>query len=449
MLLIHVPKLTNRLGYTLNVIFTHLLRAEYGITTDEEYFLRSGDAKICYGPRRVGDGLFIKSHPLLFQTTIEEQETHAECRDGQWILYPMYGRDLDFCFDPLAATFFMVTRYEEHLPHRSDEHGRFCSAESLAAQKGFLEEPVVDQWARLIKAKLTERYPDCEMPRQSYRFVQTVDIDSAWSYLHKGVFRTVVGLGRDLLARRNLPEVRRRLRVLLHREADPYDNFDYIIGTQKRWPEMTLVFFVLLADYATYDKPITYLNPHMRELVQHLDDHALMGIHPGYGSLEDPKKLDTEIKRLGDITHWTIFRSRFHFLRLQLPRSYRMLQHAEIEEDFSMGYPDAVGFRAGISVPYTFYDLERDLESELLIHPFCVMDTTLQKYLKLSPEEGTERYRKLIDSVRAVEGTFCCIVHNQNLSDQDEWQGWRKSYEQMVDYAGSLLSRTADPKRNT
>ena len=55
MLLVYVPRLTNRLGYTLNVLFKHLLHADFNITTDEEYFLRYGDAKLCYGPRRIGD----------------------------------------------------------------------------------------------------------------------------------------------------------------------------------------------------------------------------------------------------------------------------------------------------------------------------------------------------------------------------------------------------------
>ena len=92
-------------------------------------------------------------------------------------------------------------------------------------------------------------------------------------------------------------------------------------------------------------------------------------------------------------------------------------------------------FRAGISSPYPFYDLERDLEIPLMVHPFCVMDTTLQKYQHLSPEEGLEHYKTLIDKVRAVDGTFCCIVHNQNLSELDGWQGWRSTYEQMLEYA--------------
>lgn len=441
MLLIYVPKLTNRLGYTLKVIFTHVLHADYSITSDEQYFLQWGDAKLSYGPKRLGDSLFIKSHSLLFETTIEEQEPHAECHDGQWILYPVYGRDLDFDFDPLAATFFMVTRYEEYLPHREDEHGRFCPEESLAMQAGFLDQPVVDQWAQLIRKKINQRYADTPIAGPSYHFVQTVDIDAAWRYSHKGIFRTVVGATRDLFSWHQPDEVARRFKVLLHREQDPYDTFDYILELHKKISGSQLIFFALLADYGQYDKPASYLNPHFRELLQHLDDYANMGIHPGYHTLENPMASDKEIKRLEDILHRPTVRSRFHFLRLQLPRSYRILQHAGIKNDYTMGYADVVGFRAGISSPYPFYDLERDHENELLIHPFCVMDTTLKKYLRLTPEEGLKEYKRIIDRVREVEGTFCCIVHNQNLNTLDGWEGWKEVYEQMVEYAGNCPDR--------
>ena len=441
MLLIHVPKLTNRLGYTLKVVFNHLLHAEYSITTDAQYFLQYGDAKLSYGRERLGDSLFIKSHRLLFETTIEDQEPRAECTDGQWILFPVYGRDLDFSFDPLAAVFYMVSRYEEYLPHHKDIHGRFMSSESLAFQKGFLDQPVVDQWTRMIKEKIAERYPDYEMPHQSYLFEQTVDIDAAWAYLHKGVYRSTLGFLRDFFARRDLSEVVRRFRVLCHREPDPYDSFDYILNSPHRAPGEHLIFFALLADYGPYDKPASYLNRHMRELVQHLDDYAKLGIHPGYNTLERPLSADQEIKRLGDIIHRPIIRSRFHFLRFQLPVSYRIIQRAGISDDYSMGFADAVGFRAGISVPYPFYDLERDHENELLIHPFCVMDTTLKKYLNLSPEEGLEQYKRLIDSIRAVDGTYTCIIHNQNLTDLYGWAGWREVYEQMADYAKQEVTK--------
>ncbi len=435
MLLVHVPKLTNRLGYTLNILFKHVLHTDFSITTDEDYFLSYGDAKLCYGPRRLGDSLHIKSAKLLFETSIDEQQPRPFQHDGQWMLFPVYGQGLDLPFDVLAATFYMVSRYEEYLPHREDMHGRFATEEHLAVATGFNDEPVVEQWACMLRDLLMARYPDYDLPPRHYHFVQTVDIDAAWCFLHKGIFRSVMGTLRDLVVRRDPGEVRLRWRVLRHREADPYDTFDYIIRQRQRVPGSSLIFFCLMADYDQYDKPANHQNPHTRDLLQHLGDYAKIGIHPGYNTLEQPHNIDIETKRLETILHRTIVRSRYHFLRLQLPRSYRILQHTGILHDYTMGYADMTGFRAGISIPYPFYDLERDNETKLTIHPFCVMDTTLQKYLKLTPEEGVERYHRLVESLRRVGGTFCCIIHNQNLCERYGWQGWRQTYEQMLELA--------------
>ena len=435
MLLIYTPRLTNRLGYTLNLLLGHMLRADFGITTDETRFEAHDGPRLCYGPHRIGDALHIKNCNLLFSTSIEEQEPKPAQVDGQWTLFPVYGRDLDFGFDLLAATFYMVSRYEEYLPHRKDMHGRFTADQSVAAEAGFLTEPVVDQWACQLRERLTAKYPGIELTQRSYRFVQTVDIDAAWCYLHKGAFRTVMGLARDAMARRDMTEVRRRIRVLRHREDDPFDTFDYIIGRHKDQPDSYLIFFALLADYDQYDKPSNYMNPHTRELLQHLGDHAKIGIHPGYHTLEEPMRAADEIKRLEDIMHRTIVRARFHFLRAPLPRGYRILLRAGIKHDYTMGYADTVGFRAGISTPFPFYDLERDHETELTIHPFCAMDTAMQKYMHLAPDEAVEVHKSLIDKVRAVGGDYCCIIHNQNLCDLFGWQGWRAVYEQMLDLA--------------
>ncbi len=435
MLLVHVPKLTNRLGYTLNVLLKHVLRVDFSITTSEADFLAYEGMRLCYGPGRLGNSVFVKNCDLLSETSIVDQEPRPWCEDGRWKMFPVYGRGLDFDFDLLAATFYMVSRYEEYLPHREDAHGRFMAQDSIAYEHGFLDQPVVDQWAEMLRRQLNERYPDQSIAPRTYHFVQTVDIDAAWCYAHKGVFRTVVGTLRDLFVRRDLPEVRRRWRVLFNKEHDPFDTFDYIIDLYRRRPGSKLIFFALVADYDQYDKPSNYLNPHTGELLKHLDDYASMGIHPGYGALENPEAVDIETRRLEGILHRTISKARYHFLRLRMPTSYNTLIHAGLTDDYTMGYADTVGFRAGISSPYPFYNLERDHETELKIHPFCVMDTTLQKYLKLSPDEAIVAYRKLIDGVRAVGGDFCCIIHNQNLSELFGWEGWRRVYENMVDYA--------------
>lgn len=44
-----------------------------------------------------------------------------------------------------------------------------------------------------------------------------------------------------------------------------------------------------------------------------------------------------------------------------LPEHYSYLNELEIANDYSMGYPETIGFRAGTSTPYLFYDLNMEI----------------------------------------------------------------------------------------
>ena len=138
---------------------------------------------------------------------------------------------------------------------------------------------------------------------------------------------------------------------------------------------------------------------------------------------------------MSDILHRTIVRNRFHFLRFQLPSAYRNLVHNHITHDYSMGFAGQPGFRNGSCSIVSFFDLSSNQELDLKIHPFMAMDTTFQKYLKMTPDEAIAQYHKLIDEVRSLGGTFSCIFHNQNLCEEAEWKGWRRVYEDVLDYA--------------
>ena len=173
MLLIYVPKLTNRLGYTINVVMRDLLRTEFSITTDSDMFGKHAGERLCYGPSRVGDPKvpYLKSCNLLFETTIEEQVCRCFEYEGLPVLFPVFGRDQALPFDPLAAIFYMLSRYEEYLPHRRDEHGRFLAKESLAYRHGFLNKAVVDRWAMMVRDVLLRYYPDMHFGQRQSRFV--------------------------------------------------------------------------------------------------------------------------------------------------------------------------------------------------------------------------------------------------------------------------------------
>lgn len=440
MLLIYVPKLTNRAGYTINVVMRDILQTDFAITVDPQAFRNHEGPRLCYAnsPVEGCDAPFVKSARLLFETTIEEQQCHPFAHNGMTALFPVFARDAVMPFDPFAAIFFMLSRYEEYLPHRKDSHGRFMATESLAYKTGFLQTAVVDRWALMLRDILRDRYPELTFRSRTFSFEQTVDIDAAYCYLHKGTFRTVMGLLRDGIHRHDPEEVRHRLRVLLKKEEDPYDTFDYILElSQKYTYRSNLIFFTLMGDYGIYDKPASPHCSEYRELLQHLGDYAKMGVHGSYYSAEEPARLEREIARLSDILHRSIVRNRFHFLRFNLPYAYRNLQQHNILHDYSMGYAEVPGFRCGTCTPVPFFDLNSDQEGNLTMHPFMAMDTTFHTHLKLGTDETIRQLHSLVDEVKAVEGTFCCIFHNQNLSDDFDWKGWRTVYEDLLEYAAT------------
>ncbi|MBO4751565.1 MAG: polysaccharide deacetylase family protein [Bacteroidales bacterium] len=439
MLLIYTPRITNRLGYTLNVMFRYMLSTEFTITTNAATFEKHEGAKLAYGPNRLAEGApFVRAKGLLFETNMAEQELRPYKEDGLAKLFPTYDKSSDINFDPFAAAFYMLTRYEEYMPHRNDEHGRFMAQESIAYKEGFLQQAVVDRWALEVRDAILKYYPDYAFAERKYEFVETVDIDAAYCYKNKGLVRTLMGIGRDLVKKEYHAELRERLQVLRGKEADPFDTFDYILSFKKRHRDMHLIFFVLLGDYGVYDKPISFLNNEFQDLLKHLCDYAKIGIHPSYNSMSKPHLIDIEMERLSDIVHRRIVRSRFHFLRLQFPLSYRSLIKAGIKHDYTMGYADTPGYRAGTATPYPFYDLSRDEETQLTVHPFILMDTTLQKYMALKPAEAKKVIRKQIDEAKAVGSVFNCIWHNQNLCDLYGWAGWREVYEDMIEYGMSF-----------
>jgi len=94
-----------------------------------------------------------------------------------------------------------------------------------------------------------------------------------------------------------------------------------------------------------------------------------------------------------------------------------------------MGYADNVGFRAGICTPFTFFDLLEDKEISVTIHPFAYMDGSLNQYLGLSIEESIQKIKQLKREVKAVNGQFIGVWHNETLNDKGIWKGWKTVYE--------------------
>lgn len=434
MILVYTHKATPRVRYIFKHILTRILFIPVDFTTKVEEFVAYNGPKLSYTKTALGTEFFIKCNDLLFEQGVNDIEITL----NKWEEVPcFFGTNIKSAipFDIFAASFYLISRYEEYLPHVKDIHGRYTAEQSLAYKKGFLEQPVVDIWAYKLLKILKEKFPDYNYKQKEYSYISTIDIDNAFAYKHKSLIRNVGGFLNDLVHFKII-NVWNRFAVTFNIKNDPYDTFQKLLSFKKEYNVKT-IFFFLIGDYTTFDTNVSASKDKYKLLIKEVGDYADIGLHPSYFSMKKAAVLKKEKERLENITNSPVQSSRQHYLRFSLPETYQNLIDLEIEEDYSMGYASNVGFRASTCTPFYFYDLDFEIQTPLKVYPFALMDTTLNDYMKLTPKQSLGRIRDLKNEVKAVNGTFITLFHNEGLSDYLRWKGWKRLYESMLKIATS------------
>jgi hypothetical protein len=429
MLLIYTPSITPRLRYIFSLIFNEILKIEIEITSDKEMFEYFNGAKLNYSEKKIGEEPLFHPAPLLFEKNITNQLINVFDWEGTKAFFAVPAQSV-FPFDPFAAAFYLVSRYEEYLPFTEDEHGRFEAEQSLAFQAGFLQKPLVNLWAEKIKEILIQKYPNLIFPERKFEYLSTIDIDNAYAYKGKGFMRTTGALIRAL-AKFNNKGFIDRMKVVFFKSHDPYDTYIKMRDIKKQY-NVASVYFFLVGKYGAHDKNLSITQKGFQSLIKSTADYSDVGIHPSYSSNKDPKELAIEIKNLSRVLNHEITKSRQHYLKMKLPETYRNLIENGIKEDYSMGFASQVGFRASICSPFYFYDLVADEATKLVLFPFAVMDATLNLYLKINPDDAISHVVPLIKEIKSVNGMFISLWHNESICNEFEWKGWQGIYEQVV-----------------
>lgn len=429
MILVYSTKQSLRLKYILDLIFKDVLGISYLLTTDLIDYTSCQKAKLKYAESINDDELGIISVGLLFEVGIKEQNIGIGEWKGNKILFKTNSTS-EIPFDFFSAVFYLLTRYEEYLPHIRDKYDRFEAESSLAFQHGFLHKPLVNYWIEEFKKILKQNFPEIQFKERKYSYLSSIDIDNAFAFKQKGVMRTIGGYARAIVNFFWI-DISERTRVLFGKQRDPYDTYDFILDLQNKH-QIELLFFFLLGDYGTNDKNLPSNNKVFQSLIKKMYDYADVGIHPSFGSNYKQGQLKREISRLSSIIHKDITSSRQHFLKLNFPNTYKNLIENGITDDYSMGYASNVGFRASFCYSYNWFDLDTDTETNLRIHPFAVMEATLRFYLKLNPSDANNIVKPLNLEVRKFNGEMITIWHNETLSDWREWRGWKNVYEEII-----------------
>lgn len=430
MILFYSEEITPRIKYIVELIFSHILKVEVSFTNQSDEFKNSGLPKINYSGTKFTNEIYIKPHGLLVEKNIRKLLVNPVQYQNKTYFFES-SVDSILPFDPFAAAFYLLTRYEEYLESEFDNFNRYPARKSILSKYGLLKKPVVNNWAELLREIFKIKHPELVFPEKKFNFISTIDIDNAWAYLHKGFWRTCGAIFKSLL-KADFSGFKSRIKVLTGSEKDPYDTYEYLDSVYSG-NEEKVKFFILLGDYKRFDKNVSHKNTHFQKLIQHISQKYDIGIHPSFaGFLKGShENVILENRRLEKIIEKNILKSRQHYLNLKIPKTYQNLIKAGITEDYTMGYSEQTGFRAGICTPYYFYDLEKESTTNLQIIPFQIMDGTLQQYLGLSPDDAWIEIEKLMQEVKSVGGTFVSIWHNETVNDLGSWKGFSEVFEKM------------------
>lgn len=426
MLLLYSHTLTNRLQYTVDFFSRELFNEPIRITTDAEAFKAYDGPRLNYSDHDFSEEEFyIKPHGLLFQTGIKAQEIDCFELNFQKAFFATQG---DHPFDIFSAVFYLISRYEEYLPHDKDEYGRYSYRSSLAFKEDFLSEPLVNIWLEVFRKALQRKFPSILFRRQTFRCMITYDIDMAYSYKHKGVLRNAGGFLRSFFTGK-WGAFSERWQVLTGKKKDPFDCFEWLDALHLYCRLQPYYFFLVAGKSGKYDKNISTEVAPFRKLIEYYSQNFKTGIHPSWQSGDDPNLLREEIEWMEVVSEEPVKRSRQHYIRMQLPETYQQLIGLGIKQEYSMGYGSINGFRASVASSYLWYDLGKEEPTGLWVYPFCFMDANALYEQKQTPSQTYQELMGYYSRVKRYNGVFVSIWHNSILGTAKEFEGWAKMFE--------------------
>ncbi len=314
----------------------------------------------------------------------------------------------------VAQGFFDLARLEERRGTR-DRHGRFPAAASAF-------DPLDPPLERLRESL------GVAAPRPlgaQFAVALTHDVDVLWRWTRRGV--------KGALWRARHGDVRQLVdlaRAPLHRVrgTDPWWRFREVVEAERACDARS-TFFVLGGHRAPEDGPDWGpLRPWLIETLHAAG--AEIGLHPSYRAADDLALVEEERRAL-EVFAGPVDGVRYHYLRVD---PLRNLAPLPFRYDSSLGYAEALGFRAGIARPFHPWDHDRNAPADIFEIPMAVMDATLAEphYLGLKPNEAERRLLALLDRAAEAGAAFSVIWHTERF-DPATARGWDRLYLRLID----------------
>ncbi len=427
-----------RLNYVTKFIFEHVLKVKCVLTNSISEFENSQFFKVNYSSIAYAHSFQIIPSAFLFEIGVSKNKPTASIKNGLIYFFEneLLNDNVHFGFDIFSSVFYFISRYEDWQTFDADTHGRFEAKSSILFQNKMHLKPVVDHWIIEFKNALQKFYPAIKFPENKFKVISTIDVDNLYAYKAKGFLRTIGAIVKDIL-KGDLTNLKYRINVLRKNTEDPFDiyssNSDFCLKNN-----IPLIYFFLFSNGTKYDRTVNPKSDAFVNVFKQVKDHgAIIGLHPSYYSSQNKDCLQQEVNDFSKQNEVPVTLSRQHYLKFDIKTTPQLLIENGILADFTMGFASAIGFRAGTTFPFNYYDLSSEKQTDLLFVPFCAMDGAFFIYDKLSPDKMLNDLLEMAKEVKKVNGFFITVFHERTFSSH-LYPGYDQVYKNLFQKVNAL-----------
>jgi peptidoglycan/xylan/chitin deacetylase (PgdA/CDA1 family) len=239
------------------------------------------------------------------------------------------------------------------------------------------------------------------------------------------------------------------------RARDPYWNFERWAGEESRRGFRSCFYFCPPAPRTRHEYDAHYTmddtlefegrRTTVRGMVRALAERGFeIGLHGAYLSHLDTEELAREKRQIEEALGQPVAGIRQHFLRFEAARTWPAQARAGFGYDTTLGYNEAIGFRAGIAAPFPAWDAERGAPLDMLELPLTAMDGALFRTMKLDAAAAAAKVREHLERVEAVGGLAVLLWH-PNAAAEEHFPGWWPCYLAALDHIAARSAWVATP----
>lgn len=430
--------------YILDIIFNEFLELDYQIIKDDKCKNWKIELENCK-KLIFEDYFFNKNSKDLEYLKFENIPLKIKLGNNEFISEEnvpiLYGNnklekfdDIILCgIDIFASSFFMLTRWEEHVNKNRDIHNRFLATESLAYKNNFLDRPIVNEYIEMLKNMLKRLDNNLKFKTRNFELILTHDVDFIYKWDSPRKFlRHLAG---DIIKRKApiefIKSIISYISLKFNLKKDPFDTFDYLMDLSEKINTKSYFFF-MAEGLTKYDNNYKSNSTYVKKLVNRIKNRGhCIGIHPTYNAYNDKIQFKKEKNELASNLETKVLFGRNHFLRFEVPTTWQIWEDNNMKWDSTLSYADKEGFRSGCCYEFSVFNILTRKKLKLKEKPLIMMESSLLYQDNINYKNAKNNIVNLINIVKKYNGDFVLLWHNSSFNIY-EWKKFSAIYEEII-----------------